>query len=59
MIERSSDTLCGLHRAQGDEEHGFLSLDSKLRSMVCQLFDLKTTRTGFLVWASKSAATVW
>jgi hypothetical protein len=24
MIERSGDTVCGLHRARGDEEHGFL-----------------------------------
>jgi hypothetical protein len=23
-IERSGDAVCGLHRAQGDEEHGFL-----------------------------------
>jgi hypothetical protein len=23
-IERSSGTVCGLHRARGDEEHGFL-----------------------------------
>jgi hypothetical protein len=24
MIERSDDAMCGLHRAQGDEERGFL-----------------------------------
>jgi hypothetical protein len=24
-IERSCDAVCGLHRARGDEEHGFLS----------------------------------
>jgi hypothetical protein len=24
-IERSGDTVCGLHRARGDEKHGFLS----------------------------------
>jgi hypothetical protein len=23
-IERSGDAVCGLHRARGDEEHGFL-----------------------------------
>jgi hypothetical protein len=23
-IERSGDSLCGLHRAYGDEEHGFV-----------------------------------
>jgi hypothetical protein len=25
MIDRSGDTVCGLHHAQGDEECGFLS----------------------------------
>jgi hypothetical protein len=25
MIERSSGAVCGLHRARGDEERGFLS----------------------------------
>jgi hypothetical protein len=34
MIERSSDDVCGLHRAQGDEERRFLGLASKPRSMV-------------------------
>jgi hypothetical protein len=29
MIERSGDAVCGLHRAQGDEERGFLRLASK------------------------------
>jgi hypothetical protein len=24
VIERSGDTVCGLHRARGDEERGFL-----------------------------------
>jgi hypothetical protein len=24
MIRRSGDTVCGLHRARGDEERGFL-----------------------------------
>jgi hypothetical protein len=24
MIERSDDTVCGLHRARGDKEHEFL-----------------------------------
>jgi hypothetical protein len=23
-IERSGDAVCGLHRARGDDEHGFL-----------------------------------
>jgi hypothetical protein len=26
MIERSDDAVCSLHRAQGDEERGFLGL---------------------------------
>jgi hypothetical protein len=34
MIERSSDVVCDLHRTQGDEEHEFLSLSSKPRSMI-------------------------
>jgi hypothetical protein len=24
VVERSGGTLCGLHHARGDEEHGFL-----------------------------------
>jgi hypothetical protein len=36
MIERSGDTMCGLHRAQRDEEREFLGLASKPRSTVCQ-----------------------
>jgi hypothetical protein len=34
MIERSGDAVCDLHRTQGDEEHEFLGLSSKPRSMV-------------------------
>jgi hypothetical protein len=33
-IERSSDSVCGLYRTQGDEECGFLGSVSKPRSMV-------------------------
>jgi hypothetical protein len=33
-IERSSDAMCGLHRAQGDEERRFLGLNSKPRSAI-------------------------
>jgi hypothetical protein len=70
MIERLGDTVYGLHHAQGDEEHGFLGLDSKPRSTVCQWFGLKTTGMvspglalklvvmGFSVWTSKLAAMV-
>jgi hypothetical protein len=46
-IRRLIDAVCGLHRAQGDEESEFLGLASKPRS------------TGFPVWASKLAAAVW
>jgi hypothetical protein len=34
MIERSDDTVCGLHRTQGDKERGFLGLVSKPRSIL-------------------------
>jgi hypothetical protein len=58
-IERSSDAVCGLHHAQEDEEHGFLALDSKPRSIVSFGLDSKPVASGFLVWASKLAVTVW
>jgi hypothetical protein len=51
MIERSGDAVCGLHRAQGDEEHEFLGLALKARSTICQWFSLKITGSGFLDWA--------
>jgi hypothetical protein len=44
VTERSGDAVCGLHRARGDEELGFLALASKLRSTVYEWFGLKTTR---------------
>jgi hypothetical protein len=46
-IKRSGDTVCGLHRAQGDKERGFVGLASKPRS------------TGFPVWSSKLTTAVW
>jgi hypothetical protein len=46
-IGRSDDVVCSLHRAQGDEERGFLGFSSKPRS------------TGFPVWAPKPAAPVY
>jgi hypothetical protein len=58
-IERSGGVLYGLHRACGDEEHGFLGWASKPRSTVCQWVDLKTTRTVFCGLASKPVATVF
>jgi hypothetical protein len=33
-IQRSRDAMCGLHHAQGDEEHVFLDSASKPRSTV-------------------------
>jgi hypothetical protein len=69
-IERSGDTVSGLHRAQGDEECKFLGLASKPRSTVSPGLTSKSVATvllvwpqnhslGFLVWASKLAAAVW
>jgi hypothetical protein len=57
-IERSGDTVCGLHRAREDEEHGFLGWDSKLRSMVCQWFSLKTTGTVCQWFDLKTTSTI-
>jgi hypothetical protein len=59
MIRRSGDTMCGLYRAQGDEVCGFFGLASKPRSTACQWFGLKTTGSGFPIWTSKPAATIW
>jgi hypothetical protein len=50
MIERSGDAVCGLHRAQGDEEHVFLSSASKPRSMVSPNLASKTVATVLAVW---------
>jgi hypothetical protein len=58
-VERSGDAVCGLHRAQGDEEHGFLGLSSKPRSTVFSDLASKPVAMGFSVWASKPAAIVW
>jgi hypothetical protein len=58
-IGRSIDDVCGLHHAQGDEERGFLSLTSKPRSTVSPGLASKLVALGFLVYASKSTATVW
>jgi hypothetical protein len=33
-MKRSGDTVCDLHRAQGDEDRGFLGSASKPRSTV-------------------------
>jgi hypothetical protein len=50
MIERSNDVVCCLHHAQGDEEHGFLGLASKLRSTVSPGLASKLLGTVLVVW---------
>jgi hypothetical protein len=58
VIEKSGGVMCGLHRARGDEERGFLGCALKTRSTVCEWFGLKITRTVFAGLASKLVATV-
>jgi hypothetical protein len=67
-IGRSGDTVCGLHRARGDEECGFLGSASKLRTNFLvepqyqgriSWLSLKIKVNGFPVWALKPAALVW
>jgi hypothetical protein len=58
-IERSGDIMCGLHRAQGDEEHRFLGLTSKPRATVSPGLTSKPVASGFPVWASKPVAMIW
>jgi hypothetical protein len=57
-IWRSGDSTCGLYHARGDEERVFLGWTSKLRSMVCHLFGLKTIGKVFSSLASKPVATI-
>jgi hypothetical protein len=42
--------MCSLYRAQGDEEHEFLGLASKARSMVSLGLASKPVATVRLVW---------
>jgi hypothetical protein len=49
-IERSGDTVYGLHHAQGDEECRFLGLASKTRSRVSPGLASKLVATVLLVW---------
>jgi hypothetical protein len=58
-VERSGDTVCGLHLARGDEERGFLGGASKPRSTICEWFVLKTTRMVSSGLASKPVVTVF
>jgi hypothetical protein len=50
MIERSGDAVSGLHCAQGDEEHEFLALTSKLRSTVSPSLASKPVATVLVIW---------
>jgi hypothetical protein len=49
MIERSSDAVCGPHRARGDEEREFLDSAPKPRSTVSPGLASKSVATSFLV----------
>jgi hypothetical protein len=57
-IERSGVAVCDLHHARGDKERKFFGSASKPRSMVCEWFGFKTTRTVFAGLTSKSVVTV-
>jgi hypothetical protein len=58
-VKRSSDIVCGLHHAPGDEEHDFLGLASKPWPMVCQWFGLKTGGDSFLWFGIKTGGDVF
>jgi hypothetical protein len=58
-VQRSCGIVCGLHRARGDEERGFLGSALKPRSMVCEWFGLKTTQMVSSGLTSKPAVTVF
>jgi hypothetical protein len=49
-IERSGDAVCGLHRAQGNEERGFLGSATKPRSTVSPSLASKPMATVLVVW---------
>jgi hypothetical protein len=51
MIERSGDTMCSRHRAQGDKEHGFLGLASKPILMVSSGLASKLVAMVLVVWS--------
>jgi hypothetical protein len=46
----SGDTVCGLYRAQGDEQRGFFGSASKSRSTVSPGLALKSVATVLMVW---------
>jgi hypothetical protein len=41
-IERSCDAMCGMHRAEGDDERRFIGLASKLTSTISPSLDSKS-----------------
>jgi hypothetical protein len=59
MIKRSGDDMCGLHRAQGEEEREFFYLASKPRSTVFPGLASKLVATDFPVWTLKPTAMIW
>jgi hypothetical protein len=52
-IKRWSDTVCGQHREQGDEERGFLGLPQNHRDGFPGLC-LKTSSYNLVIWVAKS-----
>jgi hypothetical protein len=50
MIERSGDTMCSVHCAQGVEEHGFPDSASKPRSMVSPGLASKPVAVVLVLW---------
>jgi hypothetical protein len=50
MIERSSNAIYSLHRAQGDKEHSFLSLASKPRSTISPCLASNPVATVLVIW---------
>jgi hypothetical protein len=49
MIKMLGDTVCGLHRVQGDEKRGFPGLASKPRSTISPSLASMSVATGFPV----------
>jgi hypothetical protein len=59
MIERSSDAVCGLHRARRDEKRRFLGCASKSRVTVFSSLASKPVVTVFSNLTAKPVATVF
>jgi hypothetical protein len=55
MIERSGDAMCGLHRAQRNEEREFLGLASKPRLTISPGLVSKPMATIFVVWSQNNS----